>query len=271
MRDRTRDRTRGRRRRGRPNLPGHRRRGPGRPRRASRPYCRWSAPLTRLWSRRPRRRSSRPGIPSTPEGTAHPAIRPPTPTPTRWRHRPGWSVTPCSAGHGCGSSLVTALVSALVGGLVGAGRRRRQPADHRDHVRPQPERAHPSPGRPGGAGQGGAGRGLHRQPVRVGGSAGGDFVQAAGSGMIITPDGEVLTNNHVVAGASSVTVTLFGQTKALSAHVLGTDPTDDLALIQVDHVSGPADGHPWRLVADQGGRFRLGHRQRAWPWPGDRR
>ncbi len=71
-----------------------------------------------------------------------------------------------------------------------------------------------------------------------GSSAGGDFVQAAGSGMIITPDGEVLTNNHVIAGASSVTVTLFGQTKALSAHVLGTDPTDDLALVQIDHASG---------------------------------
>jgi putative serine protease PepD len=71
-----------------------------------------------------------------------------------------------------------------------------------------------------------------------GGSAGGDFVQAAGSGMILTPDGEVLTNNHVIAGASSVTVTLFAQTKSLTAHVLGTDPTDDLALLQIDHTSG---------------------------------
>ena len=43
--------------------------------------------------------------------------------------------------------------------------------------------------------------------------------------MILTSDGEVLTNNHVVAGATSVTVTLFGQTKALPAHVLGTDPS----------------------------------------------
>jgi S1-C subfamily serine protease len=33
-------------------------------------------------------------------------------------------------------------------------------------------------------------------------------------------------------------VTLFGQTKALTAHVLGTDPTDDLALVQIDHTSG---------------------------------
>jgi len=71
-----------------------------------------------------------------------------------------------------------------------------------------------------------------------GGSLGGDFVAAAGSGMILTPDGEVLTNNHVVAGATSLTVTLFGQTEALAAHVVGTDPGEDVALVQIDHVSG---------------------------------
>ena len=70
-----------------------------------------------------------------------------------------------------------------------------------------------------------------------GSSSGGDFVEAAGSGMILTPDGEVLTNNHVVEGATSVSVTLFGQTNALPSHVLGTDPSDDLALIQIDHAS----------------------------------
>ena len=69
------------------------------------------------------------------------------------------------------------------------------------------------------------------------GSAGGDFVQAAGSGMILTPEGEVLTNNHVVSGASTVTVTLFGQTRALAAHVVGDDPGNDLALVQIDQAS----------------------------------
>ena len=70
-----------------------------------------------------------------------------------------------------------------------------------------------------------------------GGSSGsGDFVEAAGTGMILTSDGEVLTNNHVVAGATTVTVTLFGQTKALPAHVVGTDPSVDVALVQIDNV-----------------------------------
>jgi len=52
--------------------------------------------------------------------------------------------------------------------------------------------------------------------------------------MILTPQGEVLTNNHVVAGSSTVTVTLFGQTSAMAAHVIGTDPSLDLALVQID-------------------------------------
>jgi S1-C subfamily serine protease len=65
----------------------------------------------------------------------------------------------------------------------------------------------------------------------------GNFVEGAGSGMILTPDGEVLTNNHVVAGATSVQVTLFGQTKQYGARVIGTDPSRDLALVQIEGVS----------------------------------
>jgi S1-C subfamily serine protease len=41
----------------------------------------------------------------------------------------------------------------------------------------------------------------------------------------------------VVSGATTVTVTLFGQTNALPAHVVGTDPSEDLALVQIDHAS----------------------------------
>ncbi len=79
---------------------------------------------------------------------------------------------------------------------------------------------------------------IQSQSVQSGGPTAGDFVQAAGTGMILTSTGEVLTNNHVVAGASTVTVTLFGQTTALAAHVIGTDPVHDLALVQIDHASG---------------------------------
>ncbi|MFI0983414.1 S1C family serine protease [Streptomyces sp. NPDC021093] len=55
---------------------------------------------------------------------------------------------------------------------------------------------------------------------------------STGSGVIITADGEIVTNNHVVAGADTVKVTL-STGKTYTAKVVGTDPDKDLALIKV--------------------------------------
>src|SRR5215475_9538963 len=62
--------------------------------------------------------------------------------------------------------------------------------------------------------------------------------QAAGTGMILSSDGEVLTNNHVVDGATSISVTVVSTGKTYAATVVGTDPTDDVAVIQLQHASG---------------------------------
>jgi S1-C subfamily serine protease len=67
---------------------------------------------------------------------------------------------------------------------------------------------------------------------------GDETVVGAGSGMIVTPSGEVLTNNHVVAGAVSVRVTLYGQTVSHPGKVIGTDPANDMALVQIEGVHG---------------------------------
>jgi S1-C subfamily serine protease len=75
---------------------------------------------------------------------------------------------------------------------------------------------------------------INTTQVRTGNS--GQLIEGAGSGMVVTPSGEVLTNDHVVAGATSVQVTLFGQTKEYSARVVGTDPSQDLALVQLSGV-----------------------------------
>jgi S1-C subfamily serine protease len=61
---------------------------------------------------------------------------------------------------------------------------------------------------------------------------------AAGTGIILTSSGEVLTNNHVVDGATSITVTIAGRSGTYTASVIGVDPTIDVALIQVNGVSG---------------------------------
>jgi putative serine protease PepD len=66
-----------------------------------------------------------------------------------------------------------------------------------------------------------------------GGTSGGEQ-EDQGTGMIITPNGEVITNNHVIAGATRITVTLYGSLKALPATLIDTDPINDVALLQID-------------------------------------
>ncbi|MFI7674677.1 S1C family serine protease [Actinophytocola sp. NPDC049390] len=61
--------------------------------------------------------------------------------------------------------------------------------------------------------------------------------EGVGSGVILSSDGRILTNNHVVGDATSLTVTL-SDGRTVDAEVLGTDPSSDLALIQAQGVSG---------------------------------
>ncbi|MFD3910923.1 S1C family serine protease [Streptomyces sp. NPDC058603] len=61
--------------------------------------------------------------------------------------------------------------------------------------------------------------------------------EATGSGVIITSDGEIVTNNHVIAGASSIKVQL-STGKTYTAQVVGTDADKDLALIKLEGASG---------------------------------
>lgn len=58
-------------------------------------------------------------------------------------------------------------------------------------------------------------------------------VVAAGSGVVIDPNGYIVTNNHVVAEANKITVTLNNK-REYNATIVGTDPTTDLALIKID-------------------------------------
>jgi S1-C subfamily serine protease len=62
--------------------------------------------------------------------------------------------------------------------------------------------------------------------------------KAAGTGMVISSSGQVLTNNHVIDGATKITAQIAGAGTVYTAKVLGTDPTSDVALIQLEGVSG---------------------------------
>jgi serine protease Do len=60
-----------------------------------------------------------------------------------------------------------------------------------------------------------------------------EFEESSGSGFIVSKDGYILTNNHVVAGSDQVTVRLLDR-REFKAKVVGTDPNTDLAVLKID-------------------------------------
>jgi S1-C subfamily serine protease len=86
---------------------------------------------------------------------------------------------------------------------------------------------------------------------------------AAGTGMVLTPSGEVLTNNHVIDGATSIDVAAASG-KTYSARVVGYDPSDDVAVLQLQGASNlptirttnsaPAVGDPVLALGNALGR-----------------
>ena len=84
----------------------------------------------------------------------------------------------------------------------------------------------------GGGGGGGAGGGGGRRPE---GRQRDQVVQAAGTGFIIDKSGLILTNNHVVEGASKIKVSLYGEDddQEYDAKIIGRDPLTDSALIEL--------------------------------------
>ncbi len=85
---------------------------------------------------------------------------------------------------------------------------------------------------------------IQQLPYGIGGGGGSgnpfgsQVATVEGSGMIISPGGEVVTNNHVIEGDTNITVTLYGSTKSFPARVIGADPTDDVALLQIENAPG---------------------------------
>jgi S1-C subfamily serine protease len=87
--------------------------------------------------------------------------------------------------------------------------------------------------------------------------------RAAGTGMILSSNGEILTNNHVIAGATSINVMVVSSGRTYLAKVVGYDATEDIAVLQLVGASGlqpvttdssaPALGSPVVGVGNAGG------------------
>jgi putative serine protease PepD len=143
------------------------------------------------------------------------------------------------------SWLPVAIVAALIGGGIGAGVT--AIANHNGGSNDSSVTIHESNATPGAAVLSGnvtipqlVSRVIPAVvsiDVKSGGS------EDEGTGMIITSSGEVITNNHVIelfvqgGNTGSITVTEYGQTKALPATLIGYDQTRDVALLKIDNTS----------------------------------
>lgn len=85
--------------------------------------------------------------------------------------------------------------------------------------------------------------GMPQERLPQGGSPGEDL-QGTGSGVILSADGYIVTNNHVVREADELTVTLNDK-RSFTAKVIGTDPSTDLALVKIE-----AEGLPFMHFAN---------------------
>ena len=102
---------------------------------------------------------------------------------------------------------------------------------------PGPRRLPPGPfgGPPGGGPPGGGPPGRGPIPPMPGppGRPPGPPGMSAGSGVVVSPEGYIVTNNHVVEDSTKITVTMFSG-KEYSGRVVGTDPKTDLAVIKIE-------------------------------------
>ena len=62
--------------------------------------------------------------------------------------------------------------------------------------------------------------------------------EGAGTGIVLTPNGGILTNNHVIDGATKISVTDVGNGRTYPATVVGYDNTHDIAVLQLQGASG---------------------------------
>ena len=175
--------------------------------------------------------------------------RPWPPPPAGGPAAPGWPPPPLQApdapARGPRGWIAVALVAALVGGGAGAGIAEAVGTGGSNTPAPTVKvgQATPGPALAGGAQIPSIVKSVLPEVVSIdakgpgtSGSSlfGGGPTEDQGTGMIITGSGEVITNNHVISGATTITVTLYGQTASLPATLVGADPSNDVALLKIN-------------------------------------
>ena len=150
-------------------------------------------------------------------------------TPYGYGYPPAWQppATPPASGHAPRRLLAALLMVLVVGGTAGAA------AGVLIHDRANPANGTTSTSTSGNTAPGRANLAEVNINTRLG-----SLGAAAGTGMLISTDGYVLTNNHVVDGETTITGQVGGVGRTYNATVIGVDPTEDVAVIKLDSASG---------------------------------
>lgn len=142
------------------------------------------------------------------------------------------SGSPLTSGRGPLIVLLAAILGGLVGGIIGAT----VGGDDSPSSSPLVTAAPADPDKVGDSDVARAAAVIGPSVVTV--ISDGESGGSVGTGIIITSDGQVVTNSHVVDGADSVLVRLAGETDARRGTVLAVDDPNDLALVQIEGASG---------------------------------
>ncbi|MGI9079212.1 MAG: S1C family serine protease [Acidimicrobiales bacterium] len=194
-------------------------------------------------------------IPAPPTRPPAPPVAPPA-APSRRRYHGGLLLAAMFAlvaivAFTVGGTLRSRATTTAAGGPTGAGA--------------GATTGYPSESSLGAGAASGGGSASYAGVVDIDTELGYQGARAAGTGMVLTASGEVLTNNHVVAGATSITATAVDTGRTYPARVVGTDPTEDVAVIQLAGASGLATvstsgaahlgvGDPVVAIGNAGGR-----------------
>ncbi len=185
--------------------------------------------------------------PTSPPVWAAPTTGAPPPPPPNFGTWPAMPTpTPPPKPSGVGRRLLAvAAVAALVGALlvfIGAGLTRHSDSGATStqlvpRVVPAPSTTPSTTADGGAAPQSAATSKLDVGVVDINTRLAYQTARAAGTGMIITSSGEVLTNTHVISGAATIKVTVVTTGKTYDATVMGSDATHDVALLKLKGAS----------------------------------
>ena len=177
---------------------------------------------------------------------------PPSPWPGAPWPSTGWQPAPAPPKRAGRAGLALTVVAAIVAGFAGMAVGSRLARSHTSNTPSAASLVVPSAPSTGGSSTGtdpqvsSIAAKVSQSVVDINTKLSYQGASAAGTGLILTSSGDILTNNHVIDGSTSISVTLVDTGRSYTAKVVGTDPAADIAVI---HIQGPSGLKPINTTA----------------------